>query len=167
MNSVDVVLAIVLAIFALRGYWRGFFRESFGLFALFGGLAVAMRFAPAVAVFLEPHVGQPLIREGTAFVGTFVLTHALVTLMGFLLDRLAGAATFGLRRVAGAVVGVGKGGALAAFVLLFLHLFPLAATLDARIMESRLAPPLIEVAGHVMQFGLTNLAPQEDGAKRA
>ncbi|MBI4516097.1 MAG: CvpA family protein [Deltaproteobacteria bacterium] len=155
MNSVDLVLAIVLAGFGLRGLWRGFLRESFGLLALFGALAVAFRFAAVAAAAIEPYSTLPLLREGVGFVGVFVATHALVTLTGVVLDRLAGPAFGGLRAVAGAAVGIGKGGALAAFVLLFLHLFPLLPQLEGRLLASRLAPPLIVAAGQVIRFGLT------------
>ncbi len=167
MNIVDVILAIVLAIFALRGYWRGFFRESFGLLALFGGIAAAMRFATEGAELLEPYLSLPIVREGISFVAIFVLCHAVVTLFGVLLDRLASAASLGLANHAvGALVGAAKGAGLAAFVLLFLHLFPLMATLDARISESRLAPPLITAAGNVVRFGL-DTAPQPGRASRS
>ena len=39
MNRIDVVLAVVLALFALRGFWRGFSREIFALIGLVGGVA--------------------------------------------------------------------------------------------------------------------------------
>jgi len=166
MNSVDVTLAIVLALFGLRGYWRGFFRESFGLLALFGGVAAALRFASDGAQLLEPYLSLPLVREGVSFVAIFVLFHAASTLVGVLFDRLASAASFGLaNHAAGALVGVGKGAGLAAFVLLFLHLFPLVPTLNTRITDSRLAPPLIVAAGNVVRFGL-DTAPQPGGANR-
>ena len=41
MNRIDVVLAIVLLLFAVRGFWRGFSREFFGFVGLIGGLAIA------------------------------------------------------------------------------------------------------------------------------
>ena len=158
MNGVDLALVGVLLVFALRGYWRGFFRESFGLLALLGGLAAAMRFTPAGAAMVEPYVSVPVVRDGIAFVGIFVVTHAVVNVIGVLVDRLAGAGLVG--RLAGAAVGIGKGGTMLAFVLLFLHLSPLLTALDARIMGSRLAPPLIAVAGDVIRFGLST-APTE------
>lgn len=155
MNPVDLAAGIVLALFALRGYWRGFFREAFGVLALFGGLAAAMRFSAAAAIRLEPYASLPVVREGVAFVAIFVMTHATATLIGYLLHRLAGAAALGwANRLAGVAVGAGKGGALVAFVLLFFHLFPLMRTLDARLMESRLGPPLIAAAGHVIRSGI-------------
>jgi membrane protein required for colicin V production len=166
MNTVDLVLVIVLAVFALRGYWRGFFRESFGLLALFGGVAVALRLASVGAAWLEPYGGPLVVREGVAFVLTFVVTHASINLVGFLLDQMAGAASVGgLNRAAGVAVGAGKGGALAAFVLLFLHLFPLAPTLDARLKESRLAPPFVQIAGSVIRSALAAGWQAQDPAR--
>ena len=43
MNRIDVVLAVVLALFALRGFQRGFSREIFSLIGLVGGVVVGPR----------------------------------------------------------------------------------------------------------------------------
>lgn len=164
MNSIDLGLGVIVAAFALRGFWRGFVRETFGLLALLGGLTVATTFAANAAAALESSIAQPVLREGAAFVGLFVLTNAVVNLIGFLLHRLAGDAGIGwLNRIGGVAVGAGKASALVAFVLLFVHLFPLAPTVDARIMESRLGPPLISVASNVIRFGLDPAAQPESG----
>jgi membrane protein required for colicin V production len=153
MNKVDLVLVAVLALFALRGYWRGFFRESFGLLALLSGIAVALRFSSAAASLLEPYVGEPAVREAIAFIAIFVGTHGVVNLVGVLLDHLAGPTL--IARAAGVVVAIGKGAALSGVVLLFLHLFPLVPSFDAELMQSRLAAPLVGVAGDVLRFGIT------------
>jgi membrane protein required for colicin V production len=164
MNPIDLGIGVTVAAFALRGLWRGCIREAFGVLALFGGLAVAMTFSAAAAVALESSIAQPVLREGSAFVGLFVLTNAVVNVLGFVLHRMAGAGATGwVNRIAGVIVGAGKGGALLAFVLLFVHLFPLAPTVDARMMESRLGPPLIQMASTVMQFGFDS-APQAESA---
>jgi len=39
LNRIDVVLAIVFLLFAVRGFWRGFSREFFGFVGLIGGVA--------------------------------------------------------------------------------------------------------------------------------
>jgi membrane protein required for colicin V production len=152
MNTLDLALAAVVALFALRGFWRGVFRESFGLLALLGGLLAASQFAATGADMLERYVAQPVMREAAAFVAIFVVTHGVITIVGVVLDRAAGGGL--VSGLGGVAIGAGKGAALLAFVLLFVHLFPLAPTIDARIMESRLGPPLISVAGSVMQLGL-------------
>ena len=124
------------------------------MLALFGGLAAAMRLSPGLSQRLEPYAALSVVREGVAFVGIFVTTYCVATLIGYVLHRLAGAAADGWpNRLAGVAVGAGKGGALLAFVLLFLHLFPLIRTLDARLTDSRLAPPLITAASNVIRFG--------------
>ena len=166
MNPIDLGLGGIVALFALRGFWRGFVREAFGLLGLFSGLAVATVFTTPAAAALESSIAQPALREGAAFVGLFVITNAVANLMGFVLHRVAGDAGTGwLNRLAGVAVGAGKGGALIAFVLLFVHLFPLAPTVDARIMESRLGPPLINVASNAIRFGFDS-APQAESGKR-
>jgi len=155
MNPVDLAVGTALAVFALRGYWRGFFRESFGVLALLGGLTAATRLSPAVSQRIESYAAMPAVREGVAFVGTFMATYCVVTLIGYVLHRLAGAAAQGwANRLGGIAVGAGKGAALVSFVLLFLHLFPLIRSVDDRLAESRLASPLIAAAGSVVRFGL-------------
>jgi uncharacterized membrane protein required for colicin V production len=50
VNRIDLILAIVLIVFALRGFWRGFSREFFGFIGLIGGVAVA------AATYVTRHV---------------------------------------------------------------------------------------------------------------
>ena len=166
MNPIDLGLGVILAAFALRGFWRGFVRETFGLLALFGGLTIATTFTATASAALESSIAQPVLRDGTAFVGLFVVTNAVVNLIGFVLHRLAGDAGMGwLNRIAGVAVGGAKGAVLSAFVMLFVHLFPLAPTVDTRMMESRLGPPLIILASHVIQFGFES-TPQAESSQR-
>src|SRR5262245_56644510 len=98
MNSVDLALAMVLGVFALRGYWRGFFRESFGLLAVVGGSVAALRFTAPGAALVQQRLPLPSpLETGVAFIVIIVVVHTVVNLMGVLLDRLASALF--LRRV--------------------------------------------------------------------
>jgi len=168
MNSVDLALIILLAVCALRGYWRGFFRESFGLLALVGGVAAALRLTSLGAALLQQHVPLPQpVETGLAFVLIFVVVHTVVNLIGVVLDRLAGALFLrGVNRLAGAAFGIGKGAAILGFVLLFLHLFPVVPDLDGHIMTSTIGRPLVTAAGNVIRLGLTN-AGQPDSPSKA
>jgi len=155
-NAVDLALALALAVCALRGYWRGFFRECFGLLAVIGGIGAAIQFGSAAAAALQARFAlPPAIAAGVAFVGIFVVVHTVVNLIGALLDRLASALFLrGINRLAGAAFAVGKGAAVLAFVLLFLHLFPIVPALDEDIMHSAIARPLLAVASNVARAGL-------------
>lgn len=156
MNSVDLALAALLLLCALRGYWRGFFRESFGLLALVGGVVAATELSAAGVVLLHEYVQLPPVFEtGAVFVAIFVVVHTAINLLGVLLDRLAGALFLrGITRLTGAVLGAAKGAAVLAFVLLFLHLFPVVPKLDVEIMNSSVAPPLMTAATRVIRLGL-------------
>ena len=166
MNPVDIALLALLGVCAIRGFWRGFFRECFGFFGLVAGIAAALRFADEGAAVVAGYIELPRATgSAVAFIGIFMLVHTLTSLVGLLLDQLASTATLrGVSRLAGAAFGVGKGGAVLAFVLLFLHLFPVVPVLDQQIRESRIAPPLVSLAGNVIRAGLRDSrAPGESG----
>ena len=167
MNGVDLTLLVLLTLCALRGYWRGFFREVFGLLALIGGLAAAVRYTGLGAVLLQQYVKLPSpVDLAVTFVVIFVMVRLLVNLIGVLLDHLAGALLLqAINRVAGACVGVGKGATVLAFVLLFLHLFPVVSALDERIMDSTIGRPLMTAAGNVARLGLQTAAQPSSPSK--
>ena len=163
MNAVDLVLVFLLLLWALRGYWRGFFRESFGLIALVGGLAMATQFAALGGGLLQQRFRIPApVDAGVAFVTIFLIVHTLVNLVGVLFDRLAGALFLrSINRLAGAAFGAGKGAAILGLLLLFLHLFPLVPDLDAQIMNSVIGRPLVNTAGDAVRFALQTAAQPE------
>jgi membrane protein required for colicin V production len=160
MNRIDVALVVLLLLCAVRGFWRGFFRESFGFLGLIAGLAAALRFAAAVSAALSEAVpgwgALPSAAQlGIAFVVTFIAVQTFFALFGFLLDRTVGSlAMQRISHVAGALFAVAKGGAILAFVLLFFHLFPVVPGVDEPIMESRLGRPLLTAASSVIRAGL-------------
>ncbi|MFQ5666473.1 MAG: CvpA family protein [Candidatus Binatia bacterium] len=155
MTSIDAALAVVLVLCALRGYWRGFLREFFGLLGLVGGVAAAFQFTAAGVAMLRVYATLPApLLTGAVFVVIFVVFHAGLNLVGVLLNHLARTPLLhAVNGLAGAVVGAGKGAAVLALVLLFLHLFPFAPALDARIMTSTIGRPLVNVAGDVIRAG--------------
>ncbi len=163
MNGVDVALIVVLAGCALRGWWRGFFRECFGLLALVLGVSAALRLTAGGEAALQPHVRLPApVASGVAFVGIFVVVHSAINVVGVLLSRLTRNAALGaLNGAGGALLGVGKGAVILAFLLLFLHLFPLVSLLDPQVMGSSIGRLLVGVASNAIRIGA-----QADSANR-
>lgn len=156
MNGVDVALVILLLLCALRGSWRGVFRESFGFAALLGGLWAALRFTEPAAAWLAgwlPAVDlNPMALTGAAFVLVFLAVSALLNLLGVAADQVFGRGALRIpSRLAGALFAAGKGAAVAAVALLFLQLFPVVKGLDDQIHGSRLARPLVTTAEAVLR----------------
>lgn len=167
MNGIDLALVIFLLLCAVRGYWRGFFRETLGLVALLGGIALAVQLAGFGGALLQRYLHvPPPIDAAVGFVIIFMAFHTAVNLLGVLLDRLASALFLrGVNRFAGAVLGAGKGAAILGLLLLVLHLFPIIPDLDRQIMSSAIGRPLVEAAGDAVRLGLQPAAPPPGDSK--
>jgi membrane protein required for colicin V production len=154
--AVDVAVVGFVLLAALRGWWRGFFREFFGLLGLAVGLYAASEYAPLLSPWLAEKVtGPETVRDGLAYVAVFVAANLATNILGLVLDRVAAALLLGgVNRAAGAVFGAGKATAVAAVVLLFVHLFPPLSTLDEQVMASPLGRSLVETAGNVLRVSL-------------
>ena len=151
MNAIDIGLVVVLLLCALRGSWRGLFREVFGFVALLGGLLAALRAAEPTAAWIGTVAPvadiNPTAVLGAAFVGVFLVVSTFINLLGVASDQVFGRGALRIpSRVIGALFAAAKGAAVAACALLFLQLFPVVKGLDRKILDSRLARPLVSAA---------------------
>jgi membrane protein required for colicin V production len=136
VNRIDVVLAVWLALFALRGLFRGFARELFALLGLVGGVVVAVtRYAPA-AEMLPPAVPSDL-RPVVAFLVLFFAVVLAARLAGALVRHLLGLVWLSpADRVAGAVFGAAKGAALVACVVLLMRAMAPSTEIERALAQS-------------------------------
>jgi membrane protein required for colicin V production len=167
MNAVDLIVGLLLVLGLLRGFWRGFVRESFGVLALLAGVVAAIQGTGRGAAALAEYATLPeSVYSGVAFVGIFAIVHSSVNLIGMLFDRAArGAFLRSINRLGGAFVGAGKCAVVVAFALLFLHLFPMLPTVDGRIMGSAIGRSLVSAAGDVLRLS-SESAAQPDARSR-
>ena len=149
VNRIDVVLAIVLALFALRGFWRGFSREFFGFVGLIGGLAIAAAGYAAAVAYLPESVPEH-VRPIVAFAAVFFAVDFLANVIGALLHRLLGILFLSpVNRIAGAVFGVAKGAAMAMITLLLMRAYTPAPGFVSELEQSRIAGRLLGLAGEL------------------
>lgn len=151
MNAIDIGLIVVLLLCALRGSWRGLFREVFGFAALLGGLLAGLRFAAPAAAWLGTVAPVAEVNAtavlGIAFVGVFLVVSTVLNLVGLAMDQVLGRGPLRIpSRIIGALFAAAKGAAVAACALLFLQLFPVVKGLDRTILDSRLGRPLVAAA---------------------
>jgi membrane protein required for colicin V production len=138
LNGVDLIIAVVLLGFAIRGLMRGFFRELLSLVGVFLGLWIALlQFVP-LGEWLQGKLAltDPLPFH-LAFLALFVSVSIVASIVGYVLHRAAKGLLMGWLD---AIVGLGFGfvkGVMILTVLLFLleHL-PLAESLRARLRTS-------------------------------
>jgi membrane protein required for colicin V production len=142
LNWVDVIIAVVLLGFAIRGLMRGFLRELLSLVGVFLGLWIALlKFVPLGEwVQHQFPLTEPLPFH-IAFLAIFLSVASLAGMVGYLLHRVARGLLMGWLD---AIVGLGFGsvkGVMILTVLLFLlaHL-PLAESIRTQLRTS----PVVE-----------------------
>ncbi|HWP66098.1 MAG TPA: CvpA family protein [Candidatus Limnocylindria bacterium] len=162
MTTLDAVLLAVLAAFGLRGFFRGFVRETTSLLALVA--------ATAAVVFQGGRVAELLMARGVAEAelaliaagaATFLAAYLAVTLVGWGVDRLAHALFLGTAvRVLGIAFAIGKGAILLGFALIVGQQWAPTVLSRQRVESSRLARPMVELARALITEGGERLAPQ-------
>lgn len=144
-----MVLAIVLTVFAARGFWRGFSREFFGFVGLIGGLAVAAASYAAAVPYLPDAIPER-IRPIVAFAAVFFAIDFLANVVGALLHRLLGILFLSpVNRVAGALFGVAKGAAMTMIALLLIRAYTPMPAFVSELEQSRIAGRLLGLAGEL------------------
>ncbi len=145
MNRIDVVLAVILALFALRGFQRGFSREIFALIGLVGGVAAAAAMYADAAVMLPPEVPD-MIRPALAFGGIFVGVALLAKLVGMLVHRVLGLTLLSpLDRIGGILFGAAKGVALVVMAVAVVRAVTPPNALARACADSVLMQPILEI----------------------
>jgi membrane protein required for colicin V production len=152
VNWVDLIIAVVLVGFAIRGLIRGFFRELLALVGLFLGLWVALlKFVP-LGEWLQRQtpLTDPLPFH-VAFLAIFFGVSLLANITGFFLQKVAKGLLMGwLDAVTGLGFGVVKGVMVLSVLLFLVAYLPLPETVRAQLQSSpaiahlELANPFLE-----------------------
>ncbi len=169
MNIVDPILIVLLSLFALRGYFKGLFRESFSLLGLLIGFMVAVRYdEPVAALWVDYWKASLIVLRIVTFIGLFFVIYFVFSLTGWLLHRSAKFLFLqGVNRVGGILLGAGKGAAVLALIIFFLVSSPLIPQQTRRkIDQSYLVPSLHYIAEGLIRVGKTSLLPQDDSPAR-
>jgi membrane protein required for colicin V production len=159
MNAVDVVILVIIGLFAVSGLRRGFL---FGLVDL-----VAFGLSIVVAAHLAGSVAQPLrdrgipseLAIGAGFVIAGVVSLAVIGLAARVL--LAPLAVIGAgtplgwaNSVLGLLPGALRGLAVAAFLMFLVSVLPAEFELRESLRESRLAQPILDTGMDALETGL-------------
>ena len=164
-NIIDSILLVLLCLFALRGYFKGLFRESFSLLGLFIGFMVAVRYGePVAALWTDYWKFSPIILKAIIFFVLFFVVYFIFNLAGWLLHRSAKFLFLqGVNRVGGVALGAGKGAAILALIIFLLSSIPwIPQKTRKKINESYLVPPLYHFAQGLVRIGKANLLPREE-----
>jgi membrane protein required for colicin V production len=120
VNLFDIVLVLLLALFAALGTWRGLVRELVSLLTWIGAAVAAWAFADEAAGLFKGMTAEGALRQTLGFVVIFIAVYIAGTILGFVLHRAVSrsASLRTVNRVAGGAIGIVRGTAI--IVLVFL-----------------------------------------------
>jgi membrane protein required for colicin V production len=169
VNTVDAVLVLILFLFALRGYFRGLFRESFSLLGLFFGFMMAIRYDESLAALWKGYWKfSPAVAKAITFVALFFVVYFVLNLIGLILHHSAKFLFLqAINRVGGMALGVGKGSVVLALILFFISSFSwMPQTLRKGMDESRLVSLLSQFGGQLAHAAKPGLLKSQDAKAR-
>ena len=122
MNTIDFILAIILAIGFLRGLWKGFILEASALLAIVLGIYGAIYFSFYVSDYMTQNFDwDKQTIKITAFAFTLLAIMVLVGILGKILTKIIEGVSLGfVNRLFGGVFGLLKWTLIAGTSLQFL-----------------------------------------------
>ena len=145
MIWVDYCLIGLIGLSAVMGLFRGLIREVFSL-ALWGAaIWFGLQYSRELSGLLDPAIPVPSGRIAVAFLGVFIATLLLGSLLGFFLGKLvSGSGLSGTDRLAGLVFGVLRGVLIGSVLIMLAGVTPLPE--DPWWKQSKLIPPFQTLA---------------------
>lgn len=140
MNALDAVLIIIIALFTIRGIFRGLITELIVLISLIAGFVLAFQFADSGIHVLQKYF--PLLPQQAArvisFIVIFVAVNVVLRLLGRLLNKFASFVYLqSLNRIAGGVFALLKSVLIISIVFIILESIPFSAAIQKMIQVDK------------------------------
>ena len=132
MNYLDIIIGIILILFAIVGLRNGIIREAFSLAAFIGGIYGAMRLSDMVGHWLGKIINvSPEWMSVISFIIVFVALALLINWLGNWLAQLVESISLGfIDKIGGIVFGIAKGFLLVGVLILLLDFFGIKDVLN-------------------------------------
>src|SRR3954471_1619069 len=127
MNWLDLGVVAIIVLSAGFAFARGFVREALSVIAWVGAAAITLYGFGWAFDRLEPYIHKPLLSQGAAGFGLFIVSLVVLTMMTGILARMIHATAFSpIDRTLGFVFGLARGVFLvcAAYLLVAMALPP-------------------------------------------
>ena len=137
MNYLDIIIGIILILFAIGGFRNGIIREAFSLAAFIGGIYGAIRLSDMVGKWLSNmiNVSQEWVSV-ISFIIVFIALALIINWLGNLLANLLESVNLGfIDKIGGIILGIAKGFLLIGVLILLLDFFGIKDVLDEETRE--------------------------------
>lgn len=132
MNVLDLIIGIILILFAISGLRKGLIIEAFYLASFIVGIYGAMFFSDMVADWMSGFVDvNTEILAVIAFIVTFILFVVLIRFLGHIISKLVEAIHLGIfDKIGGFLFGVMKGALITSIIIMIMNVFGLTNLID-------------------------------------
>ncbi|MBO4574724.1 MAG: CvpA family protein [Bacteroidales bacterium] len=122
MNYLDIIIAIILILFAIGGFRNGIIREAFSLVAFLGGIYGALKLSAWAGQGIGKVIDvSPEWMSVISFMVVFIGLAIIINWLGNLLARLIDSLNLGfIDKIGGIVFGIAKGFLLVGVLILLL-----------------------------------------------
>lgn len=153
MNFLDIILVCIVAIFLIRGFFRGLVQEILSLLAIVLAIYLSSNYqhllVPHLRLYIDSDITVGAVAYVTIFFGTLIVFWLLAKLLRSALDI----ALLGwVDRTLGAAFGVLEGALIGLIILMFVQSF---APESEALMNSYIAPR----SRHLLEY-VGNFAPE-------
>jgi len=123
MNTLDIAVAVVIALSALFAFARGFVREALSIVAWVGAAAIAVYAFDDTYRLTHKFVTTPLLAELVTGAGLFLTSLIVLTILtGYAARFVRATGASPIDRTLGLIFGIARGAALVSLAYLFLDL---------------------------------------------
>ena len=151
MSAFDIAIIVFLLLPALIGVIYGFLNIVFSLLSWAVALGVSIKFMPYFVPLLASYVETELIRSGLVFIGLFVISLMLLSLLSYFVVKLLGRTGLtAVDRILGLFFGMALGVSIIS-VMIFLAGFTLLPA-EQWWQQSKLVDPFERIGIWCNQF---------------
>lgn len=152
MNGLDLAILVLLALFLVKGLWKGLIRQLCSLAGIVLGCFLSWSFsAPLGPELARLTSWSP--RISVVVVGTMLFFAGVLAffILGFYLGKIAKQPVLAvLNRFSGALFGLIEGVVILAVLIYLLTLWPMLARIEV-VKTSALSPPFIHLGAVILQ----------------
>ena len=169
ISLLDLVSLALIAFLGVKGIFRGFVKETFGLIGIIGGIYVASRYAQRAGEFLDANLFHLQNKNSLyliGFIAALIVFWLFAVAIGSMLGKLVSSSGLGvLDRVLGFFVGAAKVFMIFSIIIYVLNSIPVfKASVENIFKGSIMYPYFTSMGAKIVQFdpGLLQQSADED-----
>jgi membrane protein required for colicin V production len=166
-STFDMIVVGISVVLGLKGLFKGFIKEVFGLVGIIGGIFIASRMSEVVGNLVKPIIGieSNATLSLIGFVATLIGFWIIVYILGSILSKITEMSGLGaVNRLLGFIFGTAKIFLIISVIVYALYqIESFKSTLNEKLSKSLVFPYLVETGGFIVKLDTSKFTmPKEE-----